>query len=381
MKRKMIYGILLILAVLICWQGYEFWIAAGHKPRGERLKRCQQSPQWRDGEFVNIHETPTMTSDDGLMKELYKYLFVKAKNLKPSHDVPTAKSSLKDLSRDEEVCVWLGHSSVYIQTGGVRFLFDPVLTNKLPVKLMMSPFKGADVYTPDDIPDIDYLIITHDHWDHLDYKTVIALKDRVSHVVCSLGIGEHFEYWGYPKEKIHDMDWGEAISIDNGQLTIDNGASAKGNCQLSTINCQLTCLPSRHFSGRLGQHKTLWASYLIDGPRKIFVSGDGGYDDRFKQFGEKYPDIDLAILENGQYDEGWHYIHTLPSELPTVISDLGPRRVLTYHNSKYALANHPWTEPLDSIYAASQNQPWQLLTPKIGEQIRLDEEQSFGKWW
>jgi L-ascorbate metabolism protein UlaG (beta-lactamase superfamily) len=131
----------------------------------------------------------------------------------------------------------------------------------------------------------------------------------------------------------------------------------------------------------MGQHKTLWASYLIDGPRRIFVSGDGGYDERFKTFGKQYPDIDLAILENGQYDEGWRHIHTLPRELPTVISELGARRVLTYHNSKYALANHSWTEPLDSIYANAQGKSWQLLTPRIGEQVRLNEQQAFSKWW
>ena len=352
----MTYTILLMVAVLLGWQGYEFWVAVGRQPRGERLERCKQSPQWRDGEFVNVHETPTLTGDDGFFGQMYKFLFGKVKNLHPSSDVPTAKSSLKDIPREQEVCVWLGHSTVYIQTGGVRFLFDPVLTNKLPVWWFMRPFRGADVYTTDDIPEVDYLVITHDHWDHLDWKTVTALRDRVGHVVCALGIGEHFEYWGYPKEKIHDLDWGESFG-------------------------PLRCLPTRHFSGRMGQHKTLWASYLIDGPRRIFVSGDGGYDERFKRFGEHYPGIDLAIMENGQYDEGWRHIHTLPRELPTAISELGARRVLTYHNSKYALANHSWTEPLDSIYTAAKGQPWQLLTPRIGEQVRLDEQQTFGKWW
>ena len=391
----MIYTILLVVAVLLCWQGYEFWVAVGRQPRGERLERCKRSPQWRDGEFVNVHETPTLTGDDGFFGQMYKFLFGKVKDLHPSNDVPTAKSSLKDIPREQEVCVWLGHSTVYIQTGGVRFLFDPVLTNKLPVWWFMRPFRGADVYTTDDIPDIDYLVITHDHWDHLDWKTVTALRDRVGHVVCALGIGEHFEYWGYPKEKIHDLDWNERIETQQTHpqpLPVREGsgysqAQNRGQ-ELSTPlphregqGVGLLCLPTRHFSGRMGQHKTLWASYLIDGPRRIFVSGDGGYDERFKRFGEQYPDIDLAIMENGQYDEGWHYIHTLPRELPTAISELGSRRVLTYHNSKYALANHSWTEPLDSIYAAAKGQPWQLLTPRIGEQVRLDEQQTFSKWW
>lgn len=361
MKRKMIYSILLVVALLLCWQGYEFWVAVGRQPRGERLERCKQSPQWRDGEFVNVHETPTLTGDEGFFSQMYKFLFGKVGNLHPDTDMPTAKSSLKDIPRSEEVCVWLGHSTIYLQTGGVRFLFDPVLTNRLPVWWFMRPFKGADVYTVNDIPEVDYLIITHDHWDHLDWKTVMALKDRVGQVVCALGIGEHFEYWGYAPQRIHDLDWQDSVAI-NDSIT-------------------LRCLPTRHFSGRMGQHRTLWASYLIDGPRRIFISGDGGYDERFKTFGEQYPGIDLAILENGQYDEGWHYIHTLPSELPTVISELGARRVLTYHNSKYALANHSWTEPLDSIYVHAKGKPWQLLTPRIGEQVKLNEQQTFSKWW
>ena len=261
----MIYIVLVILAVLIGWQAWEFWVAVGRQPRGERLERCKQSPQWKDGEFVNVHETPTLTGDEGFFGQMYKFLF-------------------------------------------------------------------------------------------MDWKTVTALRDRVGQVVCSLGIGEHFEYWGYDPKKIHDLDWGESYG-------------------------PLRCLPTRHFSGRMGQHKTLWASYLIEGPRRIFVSGDGGYDERFKQIGEQYPDIDLAIMENGQYDKGWRYIHTLPRELPQAISDLGAARVLTYHNSKYSLANHSWTEPLDSIYEHAKGQPWQLLTPRIGEPIGLDEQQTSRKWW
>ena len=357
----MIYILFILVAVLAAWQGCEFWVAVGRQPRGERLERCKQSRQWKDGEFVNVHETPTLTGDEGFISQMYKFLFQKIDCLHPVSEVPTVKTSLKDIPRSEDVCVWLGHSTVFIQTGGVRFLFDPVLTNKLPVWWFMRPFKGADAYTVEDIPDVDVLVITHDHWDHLDWKTVTALKDRVGLVACSLGIGEHFEYWGYDPRKIHDLDWQDSITVGD--------------------SITLRCLPTRHFSGRLGQHKTLWASYLIDGPRRIFVSGDGGYDERFKKIGTDYPGIDLAIMENGQYDEGWHYIHTLPRELPQAIKDLGAARVQTYHNSKYALANHLWTEPLDSIYANAKGKDWQLLTPRIGEPVRLAERQTFSKWW
>ena len=362
MKRKMTFTILVALAVLFLWTGRMFWIASGKLPTGERLARCEQSPNWKDGEFANRHDTPQLTGDDGVVATFWKFLFKNIPDLKPSIDVPVVKTNLKAIPRGEDVVVWLGHSSVFIQTQGIRFLFDPVLTNKLPVWLFMRPFQGADAYTPDDIPEVDYLVITHDHWDHLDYETVKALKGRVGQVVCSLGIGSHFAYWGYDERVIHDMDWGDSLAISS--------------------SLSLRCLPSRHFSGRLlGRNRTLWASYLIDGPHRIFVSGDGGYDDRFKQIGDAFPCIDLAIMENGQYDKGWRYIHTLPEELPQAIDDLHPRRVLTYHNGKYALANHAWTEPLDKICANAQGKTWQLLLSRIGEPIKFDGQQIFKRWW
>ena len=163
MKRKMILTILALLLVVAAWMGRMVWVTAGQQPQGLRLERCERSPQWRNGQFVNRHDTPMMTGESGLWQNLYNYFFYKVENLVPEHDVPTAKSSLKDLKPTDEVVVWLGHSSLFVQTGGKRLLFDPVLTTRLPVRLFMKPFRGADVYTPDDIPDIDYLVITHDH--------------------------------------------------------------------------------------------------------------------------------------------------------------------------------------------------------------------------
>ena len=362
MIKRMIHISLYVLLVLVVWVGVTVWEAAGKLPTGERLARCEQSAHWRDGEFRNEHATPQLTGGDGMAVTLWKFLFERLPELKPSHALPVVKTRLHALGRDEEVVVWLGHSTVFVQTGGVRFLFDPVLTCKMPVTLFMRPFVGTDVYTPADIPAVDYLVITHDHWDHLDCATVKALRERVGKVVCPLGVGAHFEYWGYDSTRIVDMDWNDSLPV--------------------TEAMTLRCLPSRHFSGRLlGRNKTLWASYLIDGPRRVFVSGDGGYDDRFARIGEQYPGIDLAVMENGQYNDNWRHIHTLPSQLPQAITELGARRVLTYHNSKYALARHPWNEPLDSIWERAQGHPWQLLTPRMGEVVHLSLDETFGKWW
>ncbi len=358
----MIYTILLLLLAVGGWIGWLLWVASGELPKGERLERCKQSPQWSDSCFVNALPTPQLTGNDGFAKTIWKFLTSSDEALTPDGAVPAVKINLRALPREREAVVWLGHSGVYIQTGGMRILFDPVLTSRMPVSLFMRPFKGSGVYSPDDIPDIDLLVITHDHWDHLDYATVKSLEPRVARVACSLGVGQHFEFWGYPAGKITDMDWGDSLRLSEAVT--------------------LRCLPSRHFSGRLlGRNRTLWASYLIDGPRRIYVSGDGGYDGRFKDIGARYPDIDLAIMENGQYNTAWRHIHTLPSELPQAIDDLSPRRVMTYHNSRYALAHHPWKEPMERVYEHSRGRAWTLLTPRIGEVVDLGWEQSFGPWW
>lgn len=203
------------------------------------------------------------------------------------------------------------------------------------------------------MPDIDYLVISHDHWDHLDYHTVKQLKGRIGKVVCPLGVGEHFEHWGFDKSRIIELDWKESATLSQ-QFIIH-------------------CLPSRHFSGRgLTPNQTLWASFLLETPdRKIFIGGDGGYGSHLKQIGEQFPDIDLAILENGQYNEDWKYIHTMPSLLEQTIKDLGVHRDLTVHHSKYALARHRWDEPLKNARNLSRNDSLTILMPVIGEVVNL----------
>lgn len=360
----MVYALLTVGLAMLVWLGTLLWVEAGQLPRGQRLERVQQSPQWADGEFHNQQTTPQFTGDKSAVRVMWDYLFSKIDGLSPSAPVPAVKTNLKSIGRDEEVVVWLGHSSVFVQTAGKRFLFDPVLTAALPVTLFMRPFKGADAYAPADIPPVDFLIITHDHWDHLDYRTVKALRRRVGAVVCPLGVGQHFEYWGWDASLVHEMDWGDSLAIDS--------------------TATLRCLPARHFSGRLlGRNRTLWASYLIDGARRIYVSGDGGYDGRFAAIGRQYPGIDLAIMENGQYNTQWRYIHMMPQLLPQAVDDLGARWLLTYHNSKYALARHRWNEPLDSIAANARGHAWQLLTPRIGQPVSLGEAQAqeFEQWW
>lgn len=359
----------LVVALLtpLFFLGCKTWKATGRAPRGERLERMQALPYYRDGQYRNLESTVMLTPVGKtprltLLRNLWKFLFPPDDARKPKTPIPALRTDLHSLDPDTDLYVWMGHSSVFLQLDGKRFLFDPVLTSELPVSLFMKPFKGADLYTPADIPPVDYLVITHDHWDHLDYGTVRDLRTRVGEVICGLGMGEDFEFWGYRPEQIHEMVWDDSLALTSG-LTIH-------------------CLTSRHFSGRLfSRNKTLWASYLIDGSKRLFVSGDGGYGERFVEFGKRFPNIDLAFMENGQYSEQWRYNHLLPHKLVQAIDELAPRRVMSYHNSKFALAPHPWHEPLDSLSHNAEGKPWELLTPRIGEVVYLDSTQTFEKWW
>lgn len=337
----------------------------GRTPKGERMQRIKHSSNYYDKKFQNIHETPQLTSDKGYFAAMVEFLFKKKERLRPEADLPSVKTDLWKLNREENVLVWFGHSSYLLQVDGIRILVDPVLSGAAsPVSFFNKPFKGTDIYRPEDIPDVNYLIISHDHWDHLDYKTVMKLKDRVGKVVCGLGVGEHFEYWGFDKTKLVELNWNESATFDD-KLTV-------------------CCLPARHFSGRgLSPNQTLWASYFIETPsQRIYIGGDSGYDTHFSEIGNQFGEIDLAILENGQYDKDWKYIHLLPEQVVQAFKDLGAKKLFTVHHSKYALGNHPWDEPLNNISAFAERDSINLIQPMIGEQVNLNDNiYSVSKWW
>jgi len=355
-KSRMVWIILSVLAVLmvsviVFLNQPKF----GRLPRGERLERIKNSPNYRDGKFQNLSKTQQITSDKGFLGTMSDFLFQDRTLLSPKTDVPVVVNDLWKLDRSKDVMIWFGHSSYLIQVDGKRILVDPVFVEAAPVGFVNKPFPGTDKYKPEDIPEVDYLIISHDHWDHLDYKTVMQLKDRIGKVVCGLGVGEHFEYWGFDKDRIVELDWNEEASLD--EFTI-------------------YCLPARHFSGRgLSPNQTLWASYMVVAPSQtIYIGGDGGYDTHFTEIAKRFPKIDLAILENGQYNEDWRYIHILPEQLPQVAKDLNANRFFTVHHSKYALARHPWQEPVEKIVEAARKDSLPLVVASIGEVVELKSD-------
>jgi len=301
----------------------------GKLPTGERRARMERSWHFKDGKWQNEVPTAMMTSDRSIIAMMWKFIFHKQPDRYPSEPVEAVKTDIRALPKDSDVMVWFGHSSYLLQLSGKRILVDPVFVEASPVAFLNRPFKGSDIYKPEDMPAIDYLVITHDHWDHLDYPTVKAIKDRVEHVIVPLGVGENFEYWGYPAEKITDLDWYESKAFDDG--------------------FRFHCMPARHFSGRgLVGKQGLWASFVVESTsgKKVFCGGDSGYGPQFRNIGKMFPNMNLAILENGQYNEDWSQIHTMPRQLPLEMEELGADSYVTVHHGKYSLAYHPWDEPL-----------------------------------
>jgi L-ascorbate metabolism protein UlaG (beta-lactamase superfamily) len=351
---------LLVLGVIILMQQPQF----GRKPTGARLERIKQSPNYRDGQFQNESNTPALAEGASYLKVSIQFFFGKSKFNTPGTAIPSQKTDLLRLDPKENVLVWFGHSSYFMQIDGKKFLVDPVLSGHAsPVSFTTPSFKGTDVYTAAELPEIDYLLISHDHYDHLDYETILKLKPKVKQVITGLGTGEHFEYWGYNPATIMEKDWNE---------TVDLGG-----------NFKIHILPGRHFAGRgLSRNTALWVSMALQTPtRKIFIGGDSGYDHHFKRIGDKFGGFDLALLECGQYNEAWKYIHMMPEETVLAAKELNAKKLMPVHWAKFSLALHDWNEPIQRAAAEAKRQNMPLVTPLIGQKVNLDQEQVWEEWW
>ena len=362
MQMALIVISVLVIGILIFLQHPLF----GKNPTGDRLERIKKSKQYKDGSFQNQSLTPSLTEGVSYTTAIKDMLFSNIEHLKPLDSIPHIKTDLSKLNTTEDFLVWFGHSSYYMQLEGKSFLVDPVLTdNASPIYGTNISFLGANTYTTEQIPVIDYLIITHDHYDHLDYTSFKNLKEKVAKIICPLGVGSHLEYWGFNPKNIIELDWYEGAILEK--------------------NIQITSTPSRHFSGRgFTRNNTLWSSYVLKTAQlNLFLGGDSGYDTHFSEIGSKYGPFDLALLENGQYDYKWKYIHMFPEEVVKASADLKSKRFFPIHSSKFKLANHPWKEPLEKVKKASDSQTeTQIITPKIGEIVYLNQtNQLFSDWW
>jgi len=335
----------------------------GKTPSGKHLEKLKQSPNYKKNAFQNVSDTP-MKPDDISYWKLMKEFIHKNKNTVPPVKLPSIKTDLSNLNSSDPVIVWFGHSSYLIRIENKNFLIDPVFSgNAAPLSFMIKAFPGSNIYKPEDMPAIDYLILTHDHYDHLDFKTVRKLRNRVNKIYCSLGVSSHLKYWGFDINKITEMDWWESKQLEK--------------------NISLTAAPARHFSGRgIIRGQTFWSSFILKtNYHSLYLGGDSGYDSHFKEIGNKYGPFDIAILEAGQYNTMWPLIHMMPEETVQAAIDLKARSLLPVHWGKFTLALHAWDEPIKRILDKAKELNMKVLTPKIGQPLVLKDDFKTDSWW
>lgn len=367
MKKILRYMLYVILALIVLSALFIYLLGRsetiGALASGERLHRMESTKTFKEGVFQNIEITPAVKEGVSQFTMFRKFLFDKDKRNVPSSPLPVIQTDLKSIPLDQDVYVWFGHSSYFLQIDGKRILVDPVFSKHAsPVPFGVKAFDMTYTYQVDDMPEVDVLLITHDHFDHLDYPTFMSFKNKAKQIITSVGVGAHLEKWGYPAERIHELYWGESENIDS--LTF-------------------TATVARHFSGRWFKRNTsLWSSFVLrTADYNIFIGGDSGYGKHFKDIGDKYGPFDYTIIENGQYNDMWHYIHLMPEEAILAAKDLKTKNLIPVHNSKFPLANHAWDEPMIRISAEAEKQGQALLTPQMGQIIYLNQTNITKPWW
>lgn len=336
----------------------------GKTPSGKILDRIQQSPNYINGAFRN-REKPT---PDLKMKHpakiFYEYFTVK-KDVHPHSKIPTQYTDLNQVPYSEAPqYLWLGHSSYFIFWKGKSLLIDPVLSmNASPVLNTNVSFPGTTLYQIEDIPEIDLVILTHDHFDHLDFYSIKNLHARCKKFVCALGMEAHLIYWGIPAEKIISLDWDESFQIDE--------------------HIQITALTTRHNSGRtLVRNQTLWNAYQLKlDAYNLFICGDGGYGKHFKENGEKYGPFDFGTIENGQYNTNWPKNHMFPEQAVQAALDLGIKTTVPIHWGRFALSLHTWNEPILRFIEEADKKGLNYCVPQIGQLYTIDQKPLQEIWW
>ncbi len=341
------------------------WTVTGAKATGARLARMQASPNWRDGRFIDT----VRRSEPKLLKASWAFFTQGSKHREPAVAPPVVHRTAGELAALPPSglrVTWLGHSTMLVEIDGRRLLLDPVWGERASPLSFAGPRR---FYAPPlaiaDLPPLDAVVISHDHYDHLDYPTILALAPLDVPFVVPLGVGAHLEHWGIAPSRITELDWW--------------GEHALGDLRL-------VATPARHFSGRsmvmADKDQTLWAGWALVGPEhRVFFSGDSAMFPGFAEIGERLGPFDLTMLESGAYNALWADVHMGPEQAVDAHRMLRGRVMLPVHWGLFDLALHGWTEPIERVLVAAAEHGVAVATPRPGESVDPGGPPANTRWW
>ncbi|RAV10221.1 MBL fold metallo-hydrolase [Paenibacillus contaminans] len=338
----------------------------GGNPTKEQKETYNRFNNYVNGKFAN--QVPTkmkMSASD--MISMGKEYFSGNKDRNPAGRILVSAIDWDKIKSEEDSLTWFGHSAFLLSIDNKKILVDPMLG---PVASPVS-FAGSKRYSEDmlpiidQMPPIDAVFITHDHYDHLDYPSIRKLKSKVGHFFVPYGVRAHLIRWGVAKENITEFNWWDETEFQG--LTV-------------------ALTPSKHFSGRgiFNKDTTLWGGWVILGKQtRFYTSGDGGYDTHFKEIGKKYGPFDIALMEGGQYDRRWSWVHMTPEEAVQAYKDVNGNNMMLVHWGAFTLAYHGWAEPIERALMEAKKANVNLIAPKIGETVPLNGHLSvpISLWW
>jgi len=334
----------------------------------EKIKTFEQSGNYKNKNFVNLIPTSLNMNFGKFVSVLRDYISGIPDQV-PENPLPVLPLDSMTIASKSDSLVritWFGHSAFLLEINEKKILVDPMFGDVPGPHPWLGPrrFSNGIPIAIEKLPQIDLVLFSHDHYDHLDYESVLKLKHKVKNFYVPLGVGSHLEAWGVESHKISELNWWDEIKSDE---------------------LQFVCTPARHFSGRgiLDRNTTLWASWVIRSDRfAIYFSGDSGYGPHFKDIGEKYGPFNFAMLECGQYDERWESVHMMPEQTAQASLDLNAEFMMPIHWGAFVLALHSWKDPVERLTNKAQALNVKVITPKIGQQFLINEpEIDDNNWW